>query len=221
MERVAEPELMVEAEQVRAYAAADFAVPHGRFVELLRERCPLLGASGRAVDLGCGPADVTIRVARSLDAWSIDGVDGSERMLDAGRHAVDEAKLGARVRLHHVLLPAAAPHAAGYELVFSNSLLHHLARPEVLWETALEWAAANAFIFVMDLMRPASVEAARALIDSYAADEPPVMQRDFYNSLLAAYSPDEVRGQLERCGLGQFAVEVVSDRHFVVFGRLH
>jgi hypothetical protein len=71
----------------------------------------------------------------------------------------------------------------------------------------------------MDLLRPASLADARVLVRTHAASEPPVLQRDFYNSLLAAYRPDEVHEQLVEAGLDGFAVETVSDRHLVVFGR--
>jgi len=38
--------------------------------------------------------------------------------------------------------------------------------------------------------------------------------------LLAAYRPDEVRQQLARAGLEDLTVEVVSDRHMIVWGTL-
>ena len=72
----------------------------------------------------------------------------------------------------------------------------------------------------MDLMRPASRAAASQLVEEYARDEPELLQRDFFNSLLAAYRPREVRLQLEHSGLAELQVEIVSDRHFVVFGHL-
>ena len=66
MQRRPEPELMDDEAQALAYARADFAEPHDRFVALLRER---VGApAGRALDLGCGPGDVTFRVARAFPA---------------------------------------------------------------------------------------------------------------------------------------------------------
>jgi hypothetical protein len=49
---------------------------------------------------------------------------------------------------------------------------------------------------------------------------PRLLRRDFYNSLLAAYRTDEVRAQLEIAGLGHLESETVSDRHFIVWGRL-
>jgi SAM-dependent methyltransferase len=220
MKRVPEPELMTEAAQVRAYAEADFSEPNARFITLVRERCPTLPVRGMAADLGCGPGDIAIRFAGAFPDWVVDGIDGSEAMLDAGRVAVEAARLASRIRLHQLLLPAPPPARGGYDLVLSNSLLHHLPSPATLWSTVRWWMREGGSAFVMDLMRPASLAEVRALVRAHAASEPPVLQRDFYNSLLAAYRPDEVREQLVRAGLDGFCVETVSDRHLVVFGRL-
>ena len=54
------------------------------------------------------------------------------------------------------------------------------------------------------------------MVNEYASGEPKVLQRDFYNSLKAAFSPDEVRAQLSEAGLEGFKVSIVSDRHLVV-----
>jgi hypothetical protein len=75
-------------------------------------------------------------------------------------------------------------------------------------------------VLIMDLFRPRDLQAARGIVAQYAADEPEVLQRDFYNSLLAAFEPDEVREQLRAAGLGTLEVRTVSDRHLVVAGYL-
>jgi hypothetical protein len=73
----------------------------------------------------------------------------------------------------------------------------------------------------MDLMRPASAGWAAALVESYAADAPEVLKQDFRNSLHAAFEPAEVTEQLQVAGLGQqLSVNVVSDRHLAVWGRM-
>jgi hypothetical protein len=46
------------------------------------------------------------------------------------------------------------------------------------------------------------------------------LQRDFYNSLLAAFTPAEVRRQLAKSGLRELAVSVITDRHLIVCGRI-
>jgi hypothetical protein len=47
------------------------------------------------------------------------------------------------------------------------------------------------------LLRPDSPEAAQAIVDQYASGEPEVLRRDFYNSLLAAFTEDEIGAQFE------------------------
>jgi trans-aconitate methyltransferase len=219
VERVPEPELMSDPQQARAYASADFSEPHDRFVHLLRERLPRLPDRGTAVDLGCGPCDVALRFLRAHPGWSIDGVDGSPAMLAEARRAAERAGVGARVRFLEIRLPAPPPDAR-YALLFSNSLLHHLADPSVLWTTLRLWGSPGAPVFVMDLLRPANRDDAERLVHRYAAVEPEALRRDFLHSLLAAYRPDEVRAQLERAGLADLRSEIVSDRHFVVWGTL-
>jgi trans-aconitate methyltransferase len=220
MDRTPEPELMTAAEQVAAYAEADFSAPHDQFVALLRERLPGLPESGLAADLGCGACDISIRFARAYPSWAIDAVDGSQAMLDAAVSLIEHARLSSRIARHRLLLPGDAPGKRRYDLVFSNSLLHHLADPSVLWATVKSWTRLGSAIFVMDLLRPASRDDARKLVDEHARGEPDVLRTDFYNSLLAAYRPDEVRSQLADASLTHLAIEVISDRHWIAWGRV-
>jgi len=220
MERVPEPELMDDAAQAWAYAHADFSEPHARFIELFREEFPNENIRGAVLDLGCGPADIAIRFARAYPECVVDGVDGAEAMLARGRARLREEDLGERVRLLRAYFPGAQLPAAAYDALISNSLLHHMRQPTALWETVKRCARPGAPLFVMDLLRPASREQAALLVDEYAADEPPVLRHDFFHSLLAAYRPGEVEAQLRLVGLADLSVEVVSDRHLLIYGRM-
>lgn len=220
MKRIAEPELMLDAEQARAYAAADFEEPHSMCIDLLKRRLVDLPASGVALDLGCGPGDISLRFSRAFAGWRVDALDGSPAMLERGRQAADGAGLGARVRFHEVRLPQGSAPRRSYDLIFSNALLHHLEDPGALWSSARRWSGPDTLLFVMDLMRPESRDRVQELVDRYACNEPEVLRTDFYNSLLAAYRPSEVREQLGGASLGHLEVEVVSDRHFIVWGPI-
>lgn len=211
---------MDDAEQALAYARADFSEPHDMFVALLRDRLGDRTSAEHVIDLGCGPADVTLRFARAFPHTRIDGIDGSHAMLELGVAAVASAGLEGRVRLHLARLPDDPLPRPCYEGVISNAMLHHLADPTVLWLSVKQAGAPGVWVFVMDLRRPASQVDARDLVETYAAGEAEVLRRDFYNSLLAAYRPEEVRGQLERCGLASLDVEAIGDRHLIVHGRL-
>ena len=217
MERVVEPELMDEDEQARAYAGADFAEPHERFVDLLvaSAREPLRGT---ALDLGCGPADVTVRIAKRIPGLAVHGVDGSAAMLKYGRERVAKEKLADRITLVQALLPRDKPPLDRYGVIVSNSLLHHLHDPQALWSTIRRFAAPGAHVFVMDLMRPPARSDVDRFVELYSANEPDVLKRDFHASLCAAFTADEIKAQLRVAGLDALRVDVVSDRHLTVSG---
>jgi SAM-dependent methyltransferase len=220
MDRIPEPELMDDLEQARAYAEADFDEPNTAFVELFAERCAGWPESGAILDLGCGPGDIVLRLADKFPDCVVHGVDGSAAMLEFAERARAGHPAADRVQFVHGFLPGAGLPRARYDAVTSNSLLHHLHQPRVLWQSIRDLAAPGAPVLVMDLMRPHSAEQAQELVDRYADGEPAVLRTDFYNSLLAAFEPDEVRAQLESAGLTGFRVEPVSDRHLAAWGRI-
>lgn len=218
MDRIPEPELMTGAEQVQAYAGADFEQPHQRFIELLRERFPSLPAGGTALDLGCGPGDIACRFAHAFVGWSVHGLDGSAPMLQIGQRIVAAARLEDRVGLYQCHLPNGLAPLQHYDLVYSNSVLHHLAEPSALWQSVARWARPGAPVFVMDLRRPDTEQELLRLVEEYSRGDPEVLRNDFRNSLHAAYRAEEVRQQLEQAGLRRLQVEIVSDRHWLVWG---
>lgn len=222
MKRRPEPELMDGTEQAHAYAAADFNASNSLFIELLRglKPGPLDGA--RALDLGCGPADIVIRFLRAYPKATCDALDGSQPMLDLARNALAaRPEIAERCRLIRDVIPSAQLPESHYDLILSNSLLHHLHDPQVLWKTLVTTAKPGALILIMDLMRPASPGWAEALVETYAANEPEVLRTDFRNSLFAAFQPAEVTAQLAEAGLADcLETQVVSDRHLAVLGRL-
>jgi len=220
MKRVPEPELMDDAAQAAAYAAADFEKPHARFIELFRAAFPNHDITGEVLDLGCGPADISLRFARAYPRCIVHGLDGAEAMLAEGRARLAREDMTRRVKLSHGYLPGADLPAAAYAAVISNSLLHHMRDPAALWSAAKHAAQPGAPLFIMDLRRPAGRKQAAAVVNEYAAGEPAVLRHDFFRSLLAAYRADEVMAQLGAAGLGGLRVEEVSDRHLLVYGRL-
>jgi SAM-dependent methyltransferase len=220
MQRVLEPELMDDPVQAAAYAEADFDDSNSLFVDLFRERFPDFPGRGVVLDLGCGPGDIALRLARLWPGCEIHGLDGAGAMLDLARRAAAQAgPVGERVRFVQGLVPNPALPASRYDAIVSNSLLHHLHRPAGLWETVLRAGAPWAPVLIMDLARPPDRDTARGIVDAYAADDPEVLRTDFYHSLLAAFEPEEVVAQLVAAGL-DFEVARVSDRHLAAWGRL-
>src|SRR2546425_10639702 len=98
MERVLEPELMDDPAQALAYSRADFEKENQGFVDRFAEFYPEFKA-GHVLDLGCGPADIPIRLARTLPQCRITGVDGSPPMIALGLEAIRVAGPAGRLTL--------------------------------------------------------------------------------------------------------------------------
>jgi ubiquinone/menaquinone biosynthesis C-methylase UbiE len=210
---------MLEDEQALAYARADFDAAHSIYPQLFRERFPNFPRKAVVLDLGCGPCDVTRRFARVSTTWKIDAVDGSPAMLDQARRNLKCRRLQHRIRLICGRLPKLELPRKRYDIILASSLLHHLPDPSALWKTVRAYARRGTIVFVMDLRRPRFKRDARALVDEYSTGEPEVLRRDFYHSLLAAFTPGEVNEQLAAAGLGHLTVEPLGDRHLLAFGQ--
>ena len=222
MDRITEPELMDEEEQVKAYAFAHFSEPHDLFIKTFQEKFPEITSSFNEVvlDLGCGPCDVTRRFATVYKDTSFHAVDGSTLMLKYGKELNDKENLSHRIKLIETRLPKMDSSQQRYHLIISNSLLHHLHNPNDLWETIQEHAKPYAHVFVMDLVRPTDEQTIIYLTNEYAANEPEILKSDFKNSLRAAFTVEEVRQQLDESALSNLTVEGIGDRHMIIYGVL-
>lgn len=218
MHRVLEPELMDDEQQSLAYAQADFSTSNQFFVDsLIRELPP---DACRVLDIGCGPGDVVIRLARAAPAARITAIDGSAPMIALARASIRGAALEDRVTALRGYVPGVALDEHAFDMVVSKDLLHHLPDPSVLWSEVVRLGKVDARVYVMDLVRPASTGAAWGIVNRVAASESPILREDFFNSLCAAFTVDEVRRQLAEAHL-HLDVAQVTDRHLLVKGPLN
>jgi len=211
MARRLEPEVMDIPERAEASARADFRDVNAAFVERALELAPD-GGPLDMLDLGTGPGDNAIALGKQRPNWRVHGIDASMPML---RLAAQRPPNVCLVRADATRLPHADASVDG---VVSNSLLHHLPDPAPWWTEIARVLKPGGFVLVRDLLRPDSEDDARAIVETYAADEHPYLKEDFYHSLLAAFSFDEIRRMLDVSPLPHLSVEQVSDRHYDVWG---
>jgi len=210
---------MEDEAQVLAYAAADFEEVNQGFLDRFLEYFPEF-TEGHILDLGCGPGDIPVRFARALPSCRITGVDASEPMIGLAGVAVKQAGLADRITFRCERFQGVSL-IEPVDAVVSNSLLHHVPNPLQFWYRLRQLVKPGSPVLVMDLLRPDSPEEAQAIVDRNAAKEPEILRRDFYNSLLAAFTEDEVAAQLAEMNLSRLIVDVVDDRHWVVSGIIH
>lgn len=215
MQRIPEPEPMDLAEEARAYADADFADVNAAFVERLVELAGPREAA-LALDLGTGPADIPLRLWRRRPGWKIAAADVSRAMLELARGPLAEA--GAAVWLVEQDSKGSPFKDGAFDVVFSNSILHHISDTGRFWAEVRRVCRPDTLLFLRDLARPDSEEAAAAIVERYSGKESDLLKEEFHRSLLSAYTVEEVRAQLAEAGLDGLRVETVTDRHLDVFG---
>ena len=220
MQRIPEQELMTTQEQVAAYAAADFSSGDSRTVALIAqvlEETGPLPDDPVIVDLGCGPGNITIRLAEFLPKAQVIGIDGSEPMLAVAQQRAAQTSSNMKFickQLHEV-----AAHLKGSaDLVVSNSLLHHLKDPDLLWTVTRSIAKPGCRVLHRDLRRPTSLAEVHHLQQQHLPKAPPVLIQDFTASLVAAYTADEVSHQLHRAEMNRVKAWSEDDRYLVVSG---
>ena len=217
MERTLEPELMDDMYQARVYAQADFSTSNQWFVDHFVT--DVAQGLQQVVDLGSGPGDVLIRLARARPELHITGIDGSTAMIELAIAAIRSAELEQQITLIESYIPGTPLPDHTSDAILSKDFLHHLPNPMALWDEARRLGRPGAVLYVMDLIRPVTSAEAQAIVERVAAREDPLLKQDFYNSLCAAFTVAEVEEQLRTSGLA-LQVQQVSERHMLVKGTL-
>jgi ubiquinone/menaquinone biosynthesis C-methylase UbiE len=218
MERIPEPEVMNDELEVRAYGEADFRRVNR---SCARKALRVSGRrAGHALDLGTGPAEIPIFFCQMAPSWRVTAIDAAHHMLEAARDNVKRHGLQGRIRIRHGDAKALSGLRRKFDLVFSNSLLHHLPDPTPFWREVRRLVNPGGAVLIQDLLRPPSKTKARRLVQLHAAEDSSLLRGLFYQSLLAAFTTAEIRAQLNQAGLEGLRVRKVTDRHFTVRGRL-
>jgi ubiquinone/menaquinone biosynthesis C-methylase UbiE len=213
LQRLLEPEVMDTAEEAHDYDAMDHSQVNRVFVADFLARWH---GDGLILDVGCGTAQIPIELCRQKTAVQVVGIDLAEHMLAVGRRNLADAGLDKRVTLQKVDAKA-MPFAAGsFAAVVSNSIIHHIPEPRLALIEMVRVLEQGGTLFVRDLLRPASDEAVRQLVQLYAGDANAHQQKMFAESLGAALTLPEIRGLAAEVGLDPACVKQTTDRHWTL-----
>ena len=91
-------------------------------------------------------------------------------------------------------------------------------QPHFLWQTLSQLPVGTPFVIV-DLLRPNSKVSAQKMVKETLAVAPQVLKDDFYHSLLAAFTLEEVKAQLASYAFS-YQIEKLGSRHFAVVGKV-
>ena len=212
MQRELEPEVMDTPDEAVAYDQMDHREVNRRFVDDLLAAWGPIDGPFEVVDLGTGTALIPIELCQRDERIRVVAVDAAEHMLEVARKNINRVGLADRVKLE--LADAKRQSLGKYDVVMSNSLVHHLPEPAMFFDRAAELVRLGGMLFVRDLFRPASEAEWQRLVDLYTAGESDHARQMFAESLRAALTIEEVRELIVARGFDSASVTATSDRHW-------
>ncbi len=216
LERILEPEVMDTMDEAVDYDSMDHSQVNRQFVE------DLLAAGAEpqdVLDLGTGTAQIPIVLCDQCSGCRVMAVDLSIAMLEVARFNIEAAGHGDRIELRHVDAKRLSLDDATFDVVMSNSIVHHVPEPETVMAEAVRLTSPGGRLFFRDLLRPADKATLQQLVDTYTGNENQHQQKMFADSLHAALTLEEVRAIVVDLGFAADTVRATSDRHWTWSAR--
>ena len=123
MQRILEPEYMDTESEASEYDAMDHAAANDAVVARF---LAIGGGSGRIIDLGTGPGDNPILIAKQRADAEILGIDAAQTMLDVAQRKVATAGLEQRIRFEQADVKALPYPDASFDGVVCSEVLEHI-----------------------------------------------------------------------------------------------
>lgn len=210
-----EPEVMDAADEVDAYASAAAQAHLDALDNRFIEQIVALGIhEGAALDAGCGPGQIALKLARALPDLRVTGVDRSAVMLRTAAQEAAAQGLSHRAEFVRADASRLSFHDGSFNLVISNSVLHHLSDPTAALSELGRVTKPGGKVLLRDLRRPARpVFVFAAWHGRHYSGR---MRQLFDDSLRAAYTPAEILALLDRSVMTGASVEREDTTHMTI-----
>lgn len=163
------------------------------------------------LDIACGPGNVPVLLAKQRPDVKITAVDGSAELLDMAR----ESARGLNINFVRGTIPGAD--LGTFDTIISKDFYHYLSDSAVFWNDVRRFSKEGTAIYVYGFIRPDTESEARDLVDKVMLYDDRLLKEDFFTSLCAGFTLDEVKEQVRDLGLD---VVKTSQAHFLVKGRI-
>lgn len=225
LKRTLEPEVMDSAEDAMQYNDMDHSEVNQNFVDdlivLLRtDQCLADRLADDqsdlidVLDVGTGTALIPALLCEQESAFRVMAIDMAVNMLDLAAYNVEACSRPDRIQLAKVDAKEMGYDAEMFEVVISNSIVHHISKPEKCLAEMVRVLKRGGAMFVRDLMRPDDERTLESIVENYAGKETEYSQRLFRESLHASLSLVEIRQVVSELGWEPEGVQATSDRHW-------
>ncbi|ABA20519.1 UbiE/COQ5 methyltransferase [Trichormus variabilis ATCC 29413] len=212
MQRQLEPEVMDSWEEASEYDAMDFTEVNNAFAEEAVACGP--SEHGLVLDAGTGTARIPVLICQKRPRWQLVAIDMAENMLQIATQHVQQSGLQEHIRLELVDAKRLPYEDGIFDLVVSNSLVHHLPDPLPFFAEIKRVCKPQGGIFIRDLFRPEDEATMNAVVASIGNEYDDYQKKLFRDSLHAALTLDEVNQLIITAGLTGVEIYQSSDRHW-------
>ena len=230
MERIPEPELMEKKEQVISYDEADFSEGEVNLINqinhyLLRNNISL-GKKDLIVDLGCGPGNISEKLAIKWPNTEVLGVDGSKEMILRAEYNKNISANQKLKNLRYICSDIKDIKSNNFlnkkkiSLLVSNSLIHHITNLEDFFNTIRSLSSNITVNFHKDLKRPLNEKSALELKSQCSNKYNEILTNDYYASLRASYTFKELKNFTLENDLSSLDVFEDGDKYLIVYGNV-
>jgi len=231
MKRIPEPELMKKKEQVISYDEADFSEGEinlmNQINHYLLKNDIFLNEKDLIVDLGCGPGNISEKLAKRWPNTEVVGIDGSREMILRAEYknktSLNQKKLN---NLRYICSDIKDLKSNNFllkkeiSLLVSNSLIHHITYLKDFF-SAIKSLSSNITVnFHKDLKRPLDEKSALELKAQCSANHNEILTNDYYASLRASYTFKELKNFTLENDLSSLEVFEDGDKYLIVYGNV-
>ena len=233
MERVPEPELMEKKEQVISYDEADFSEGEVNLInqinQYLLKKNISLSEKDLIVDLGCGPGNISEKLAIKWPNTEVVGVgiDGSKEMILRAEYNKSISNNQKKLKnLRYICSDIKDIKSNNFllkkriSLLVSNSLIHHITNLEDFFNTIRSLSSNITVNFHKDLKRPLNEKSALELKAQCSTKYNEILTNDYYASLRASYTFKELKNFTLENDLSSLDVFEEGENYLIVYGNV-
>jgi ubiquinone/menaquinone biosynthesis C-methylase UbiE len=213
IKRILEPEVMDSEQEAMDYDLMDLREVNLNFAQLAVTLAPNYA---RVLDVGTGTARIPIIISNLRSQWEIIANDLAKSMLKIAENNVISANKQNRIKLELADAKKMPYPSHEFDLVISNSLVHHLPNPLPFFEEVKRVVKPEGGILIRDLLRPESEAKIEAIVKQADLVYNPHQQKLFADSLHAAFSLEEITNIVNQVELQNVKIYQSSDLHWTI-----
>lgn len=214
MQRILEPEVMDTWEEAIDYDTMNFAEVNRAFASEAIALTPKKQAL--VLDAGTGTGRIPVLICQMNPEWQIIAIDLAANMLQIAAKNIQAANLEPQISCELVDAKKLPYANTVFDMVISNSLVHHLPDPLPFFQELKRVTKPNSSLLIRDLVRPMNQVQMDILVERIGTEYNSHQKKLFRDSLQAALTIDEVKQLISSVDLAGVKIYQSSELHWTI-----